>query len=234
MKNLLIVFLLMFSFSSFAFKLIPMNFSIEGGGKNNTALFTVQNDSDSSMAVQLEVRKRIMDIKGKETQPETEDFLIFPDQLILAPKKRRVVKVKWLKGEVKDIERSYRLIAEQLPINLKKKKKGNTDIKILLRYVAALYISPQEGKSKIIIEKQLASKKSHSIDFTVHNIGKVHEVLTKTKIFLSQEGKKIELKNLKSISGENILAGQKRLFNIKVPKIINLKKSFKLSLVNEK
>jgi len=213
---------------------MPMSYSIEGGGKNNTALFTVQNDSSEPLAIQLEVKLRKMDLLGIEKHPETEDFLVFPDQLILGPKKRRVIKVKWLRGEVKDVERAFRLIAEQLPIDVKKNKRSGSDIKILLRYVAALYVTPKDKITKIVVESAKTSKNLKYINLTLSNSGPIHKVLLKPRITIIQEKKEFLVLNLKGILGENILAQSLRSFKLFPPRSVNIQKPYKVLIVNEK
>jgi fimbrial chaperone protein len=228
-----ILFLFLNSFS-FAFKLTPMSIAIEGGGKQNIANFTVSNDSDSPIAVQLEVKVRDMLPDGSEKLPETEDFLIFPDQLVLGPKKRRVVKVRWLKGEVKGIEKSFRLIAEQLPVDLKKKKESKTDIKILLRYVAALYVAPTDGKAKVKVASAVTSKNLKHIDLTLENIGSIHKILARPEITILQQSKSFKVTNYEGILGENILAGAKRSFRLIAPKGVNVQKPYQVQYSNAK
>ena len=202
MKNITILILFLLSFNSFSFKLSPMSYSIIGGSqKQNIATFTVSNDSDASIAVQLEVKVRSMNPDGTEDLPETDEFLIFPDQLVLSPKSRRVVKVRWTKGEVKDIERSFRLIAEQLPIDMNKKKDTKTDIKILLRYVAALYVTPKKTSAEVKVFSSKISKDLKKIDFIVENVGNIHMILDKVKVFIEQNGKKFEIQKLSRYSG---------------------------------
>lgn len=234
MKKLLIAFLFVLSLTTQAFKLMPMSYSIVGGGKNNTALFTVQNDSSEPLAIQLEVKVRQMDLQGKEKHPETDDFLVFPDQLILGAKKRRVIKVKWLKGEIKDVEKAFRLVAEQLPIDVKKNKRKGSDIKILLRYVAALYVTPKDKSTKIEVFSAKTSSDLKSIDLTLSNTGPIHKVLLKPRITIVQEKKEFPVKTLEGIKGENILALSKRSFKLVPPRDVNIQKPYKVLIVNDK
>ncbi len=212
---------------------MPMSYTIKSSDKSKTALFTVLNDSDSPIAIQLDMRVRKMKVDGSEEHPESDDFLIFPDQLVLGAKKRRVIKVKWLKGEVKDIEKSYRLIAEQLPIDVTKKKAKQTDIKILLRYIAALYVEPEKGSSKLKVISSKTTKDLNRVVFYVENSGNIHQVLLKPTLTITQEGKSFQVTNLEGIRGENILAMTKRYFSFIPPKGVNIQKPYSVELVND-
>ncbi|CBW26445.1 p pilus assembly protein, chaperone papd. p pilus assembly protein, chaperone papd [Halobacteriovorax marinus SJ] len=231
MKNLFIITLFLISTHSMAFKLMPMSISINSSQKDKTALFTVFNDSDEPIAIQLDMRKRLMKPDGSEEHPEVDDFLVYPDQLVLGAKKRRVIKVRWLKGEVKDIERSYRLIAEQLPIDVSKKKDKKTDIKILLRYVAALYVAPKTSSAKLRVISAKTTKDLNRIIFHVENSGNKHHVLLSPKVNIIQEGKTFSLTNLEGIRGENILAKTKRYFSFIPPKGVNIQKPYQVELL---
>ncbi|WP_372652676.1 molecular chaperone [Halobacteriovorax sp.] len=233
MKKLTILFLFLILSNASAFKLMPMSYTIEASNKTKTALFTVFNDSDDPIAIQLEMRQRNMNSDGSEVQPETDDFLIFPDQLVLGPKKKRVIKVRWLKGNIDKVEKSFRLIAEQLPIDVTKKKNSKTDIKILLRYVAALYVAPKDGKSNLSVISAKTKKDLSRIVFYLENSGNVHQVLLKPSLKVIQEGQTFQVDNLEGIRGENILAQTKRYFSFVPPKGINVQKPYKIEFVND-
>ncbi len=211
---------------------MPMSYTIEATNKTKTALFTVFNDSDQPIAIQLDMRVRKMKLDGSEEQPETDDFLIFPDQLVLGAKKKRVIKVRWLKGEVKDLEKAYRLIAEQLPIDIAKNKNSKTDIKILLRYVAALYVTPKDGKSKLNVISSKTKKDLSTITFELENTGNIHQILLNPTLTVYQEDQSFPVTNLEGIKGENILAKTKRSFSFIPPKEVNVQKPYRIEFVN--
>ena len=211
---------------------MPMSQTINSSKKNRTALFTVLNDSDSPIAIQLDMRVRDMKPDGSEKHPESDDFLIFPDQLVLGAKKRRVIKVKWLKGEVKETEKAYRLIVEQLPIDVTKKVTKKTDIKILLRYIAALYVAPEKGKSELRVISSKTTKDLKRVVFYVENSGSIHQVLLKPALSITQEGKSFIVTNLEGIRGENILAKTRRYFSFEPPRGVNIQKPYTVELVN--
>lgn len=148
-------FLLFFciSFSISAFKLSPMSQSLYPERGEQHLIFSVQNQSSEPIAVELSVAERKMDEWGKETYPEVEDqFIIFPDQIIVKAGQKRSVKVTYLGNKKVAQEKSFRLIAEQLPIEVANQDKGKrTNIRILLKYVAALYITPKKAKSNLIL-----------------------------------------------------------------------------------
>lgn len=219
LKFTLILMALLFSASAFAFKFSPMSASIGIKNKDSSALFYLENDSDQPVAVQVSVAKREMDVNGVETNTKIgNEISIFPTQLIIPANEKRSVKVSWNSkenGNAKlEKELAYRLIAEQLPINLEKAKNKKTSIKVLLRYIAALYITDDDFSSDVKFNG--VKRNENKLSFEFENVGKKHQVLANLHLKVSRDKNKKELElkpeDLKGMTGENILASSKRFF----------------------
>ncbi len=215
-RNLfIIIFILSINLSAFAFKFSPMSTTIGIGPNDNSALFFLENDSDQAIAVQVSLAKREMDIFGVEANAIVgSELTLYPTQLIIPPNEKRSVKVLWSGKDQLTKELAYRLIAEQLPIELEKDKSKKASIKVLLRYIAALYVKPADLNSDIsITDFKVVDKKF--IIATI-NKGKKHQVMTNLMIKFIDEAKNKEVlfksEELKGINGENILADSQRLF----------------------
>lgn len=212
-RNILfITFSFFISLNSYAFKFSPMSTSIGIKEKANSTLFYLENDSDQPIAVTTTLLKRAMNNEGVESNDKIADeLMVYPSQLIIPANEKRSVKVTWTGKTVPTSELAYRLVAEQLPIDIEKNKKQSASIKVLLRYVAALYVLPEDFSSDVSFKKLDVDDKN--ISFTVANTGKKHQVLSNLEMKIT--GKKtIELVNddLKTMSGENILAESERVF----------------------
>lgn len=189
-----------------------MSTSIGVKEKTNAALFYLENDSDQPIAVTAVVFKREMNAEGVEKNEKIEnEMTVYPSQLIIPPNEKRSVKVTWV-GKVAPIkEEAYRLVAEQLPIELDKNKKKKASIKVLLRYVAALYVEPEGVSSNVNLKKLEVDDKN--ITLILENTGKKHQVLADLSLKFS--GKKdilLQGDELKGMTGENILAENERIF----------------------
>lgn len=215
MKLVLLFLFTIYSANTFAFKFSPMSATLGVKSKDNSSLFYLENDSDQPIAIQVSVTKRDMDINGNETNGAIgNELTLFPSQLIIPPNEKRSVKVSWTGKETLEKELAYRLIAEQLPIDLEKGKNKKASIKVLLRYMAALYVSTGEFESDV---KLTALKKTDSkVIFEFENSGKKHQVLANLHLKLTDEKKKKDIslspEDLKGMTGENILAQSKRVF----------------------
>lgn len=214
MKRLLFLFLICFSSYSYAFKFSPMSVSLGLTESSSSALFYLENESGNPIAVQLSLAKREMTEDGQEINQKINDELsVYPSQLIIQPNEKRSVKVTWMTKFVPQKELAYRLIAEQLPIELEKSKAKKASIKVLLKYIAALYVTA-EGFSPDLSLTGFVLKDDKAI-FTVQNKGLKHQVLNNlTMKIVTKNNKEIDLKGeeLKGMTGENVLAGMKRNF----------------------
>ncbi len=233
-------FSLLFSLNSYAFKFSPMSTTLTGAASTKSTLFFLENDSNQAIAVQVNLAKREMDINGVESNPQiisSDELTLYPTQLIIPPNEKRSVKVTWTGNKPPMKELSFRLIAEQLPIELDKNKNKKSSIKVLLRYVAALYLKPEDYVSDVKILETKDLDKRFLIQ--VENIGKKHQVLSNLKLSFSDEKTKKEIilfaEDLKGMSGENILAESKRIFVFpKTGKFLELKMTDKVKITFDK
>lgn len=213
-RNLFLVFTgLLISLNSYAFKFSPMSASIGINSNKNSALFYLENDSDHPIAVQVSLAQRAMDLNGVESNPKISgELILYPSQLIIPANEKRSVKVSWSGKDIPTKELAYRLIAEQLPIELEKNKNKKASIKVLLRYIAALYVNGDDYSSVISIDGVKTADKKVSIQMA--NSGKKHQVLTNLNLKFINGKKEILFlpEDLKGMSGENILAESKRIF----------------------
>lgn len=204
----------------YAFNFSPMSQTIEVEGKRNGAQFLIENESSSNIAVELTVKARHMSENGEETLSETKDVSIFPPQIIIPPNEKRTIRVTYNLKEVPEIEKNYRVIAEQLPLKVDEKTKNEAGIKMLMKYVAALYASAPNTKSDVKLVSHSSDAKEMKL--IIENKGQRHQLINNPSIKYLYQGKKAELKSqdLPGLSGENVLAGQKRIFTISTSKTI--------------
>lgn len=212
---LVLVISIFFSLNSYAFKFSPMSTTLGIKDGNNSSLFYLENDSEQPIAVQVSLLKREMNLAGAESNPKISgEMILYPSQLIIPANEKRSVKVTWVGKEIPSKELAYRLVAEQLPIELEKNKNKKASIKVLLKYVAALYVEAADFSSAIAVDNVVVSDKKVSIQ--VANTGLKHQVLSNLNLkFIDEKTKKeihFQAEELKGMSGENVLADSKRVF----------------------
>ncbi len=211
MKLLAILVALPFLFS---FKFNPMSQEIELESGKKSVQFIAENETNENMAIEFSVKERKMDNLGKEELPATSVIAVFPPQLIIPPKEKRTIRVNYSGPTDIGQELSFRVIAEQLPLNVENKKKAS-GIQMLMRYMAALYVTPKDVESKL--ETSFKTSSAGEFALVVKNSGKKHQIINKPTLVINKGSKKWVLKeaDLKVLQGENVLAGSERLFTVK-------------------
>ena len=202
---------------------MPIKMEFEPAGRGASQAFRLENDSSNTVPVQLSMLTRQMDLDGKETNtPAEDDFLVYPPQVLLKPNEVQTVRVKWLGTPKPEKELAYRILAEQLPVNLEKEKPGESRINVLVRYLGSVYIVPKGAKAEVVLEStapQTDAAGKRRIELIFHNRGKAHSMLNDLRLKIQAGGKTVELgpEALPNVAGENVLAGQKRRFLLPWP-----------------
>ena len=212
---------------SFAFKILPISRTFTPIGNEASQSYDLISDSNEPEAVQLSVVTREMDIDGNESYtPADDDFLIYPPQVILQPNTKQTVLVTWVGDSNPTKELYYRLVSEQVPINLTKPEAGKptkvtAKVEILLKYMGSLYVRPENVEPKLVLDNVIVQKEKDKpvIAITFANQGAARATLADFKLNLASGGKTVALttEQLKDITGQNILANHKRRFVIAYP-----------------
>jgi P pilus assembly chaperone PapD len=91
---LTVLFLLLSIPAAQAFKLEPMLTEFGPSGRSANQAFRVENDSSNTVAVQISMLTRQIDLEGNETNaPAEDDFLVYPPQVLLKPNQVQTLRV---------------------------------------------------------------------------------------------------------------------------------------------
>jgi fimbrial chaperone protein len=164
-----------------AFTLTPIKMEFEPAGRGANQAFRLENNSSNTVPVQISMLTRQMDLEGNETNaPAEDDFLVYPPQVLLKPNQVQTVRVKWLGDPRPEQELAYRILAEQLPVDLDKEKASESRINVIIRYLGVVYIVPKGAKADVVLEsaglKNNAEGKN-GIELIFHNRGTKHTLL---------------------------------------------------------
>jgi len=208
----------------------PLQVTFAPIGQRATQSFLVTNTGQKSVAIQIRMVKRMMDLDGKENNTVADDdFIVYPPQMLVKAGERQTVRVTWVGNATSSQELAYRIVAEQLPVDLKeiRQTQGDTTvaIKVLFAYQGSVYITPPNVAPKLVLESAIcepSKSKDSELVLTFANQGTAHALLTNLKLNLTpseNNSKPVTLipKQLKGVSGENILAGSKRRFSLPCP-----------------
>lgn len=218
-KSISYIFFLLITASTIsAFSFSPIIKEFEPSGRGSIQTFRIKNDNEDPIAVQVTMMTRNMIASGEEINSDASDlFTVYPHQLILQAQESQSIRVQWRGSEIIQSELSFRIVAEQLPVNFNKESTNNGQLNIVYRYVGSVYIVPEDPYSDISIES--ITEKNNQLIIGIKNNGTSHTILEDVILTLEDELNSVTLdyRNLSHMSGENILAGMTRNFTIDRP-----------------
>ena len=207
-----------------SYQLTPSRLVLEPSGGRSAGSFQVRSTGNEPVAIEVRVTDRQMDPQGNETQTDAEDdFVVYPPQIVLQPGQVQTVRVTWLGDPNVAVEQAFRLITEQLPIDLGGPEETPTGVTVrinaLYRYVAALYVTPPGAQPNVVI-RQASHQRIDGQDkllLEFDNQGTAHQLLSGLNLTLApvnQPEASLTLRpdQLIGINGENVLAQHQRQF----------------------
>ncbi|WP_254174763.1 fimbrial biogenesis chaperone [Planktothrix pseudagardhii] len=208
-----------------AFRLEPISRVFEPAGAGATQSYEVINDTAEQIAVEVSMAERKISLEGQETtESADDDFLVYPSQIVLPPQGVQSVRVTWLGNPNPEKELAYRIIAEQLPINLNNPEESQAEttsgaIKVMFRYIGSVYIRPKNAQSKVVLNGITHEKGTDGNDrlvITFENQGTRRAVLSELNLNLTSQGSQLTLKpeQLEGVNNGVILAGNQRRFSM--------------------
>ncbi|MDA3947882.1 MAG: fimbria/pilus periplasmic chaperone [Spirochaeta sp.] len=134
-----------------AFQLTPMKIELEPRGNGSSTSLTVANTNPDPIAVQIRTLSRTVLPDGSERTDATDGlFRVYPSQMIVQPGQTQVVRLQYTGPADVAVQEAYRLEARQLPINVRNRDaEGGTGVKIVLRYLATLYVGPSDAAPQL-------------------------------------------------------------------------------------
>lgn len=229
MKCFYLVVLSFFFQNGFSMQMSPMEaeFVI---GDDQMVEFNLQNGFSYPVAMKVGIYNRDPDHygnEGKYREVGSDIFEIVKPNIILMAKgdskgrDRKTFRIYLKKKLQIKKEQAYRIIAEQVPVDLDKSSKNKSKVRFLARFVGALYLTPK--KSEPIFKVKDVSFKRGVVQFSVENNGTRRNFIEDLKIIFS--GKNGAQNFSKTFSGDEliniyhhtILAGRKRIFNFRIP-----------------
>ncbi|GEA60036.1 fimbrial biogenesis chaperone [Vibrio comitans] len=133
-----------------AFEVEPMVMQLDTSGRLSKGSYTVRNDSEDLLPVEVHVFKRVLDENGEESLVASEgDFLILPPIGNIKPKSFQTFKVRYLGIEPLSVSTSYRIVFEQLKI---KNQETKTGVNVLFNFGTLVFVSPQNVKPQLSTE----------------------------------------------------------------------------------
>jgi P pilus assembly chaperone PapD len=203
-----------------AFTFDPLSATFDAAGAGSVHSFRVRNEGATRIAVMVRVMTREYRDDGSElNEPAPEGyFVVFPSRFVMEGGENRMLKVQWKGGDPGQVERAFRIVAEQVPVSFEERK--GSGIHMLFKYMGALYVrpsSPSPADIGVVYATGAAVDGARGIYLRLRNSGGTHAAMTDFKLSLAtQSGRKLELPETaqEAVEGGNVLAGLERVFFI--------------------
>ena len=225
-----LLFLLTFmSLALFAYQFSPLNVTFEPSGGGSAKVYTIVNDSDSAIAIEVSAVKRSITIDGEEyNEDASQYFTIQPSKMIINPQSTQLVRVQYRGPRTVTEELSFRIISEQIPYSTGAKSEGEGQmISFLFVYSTSAYVQP--GKIVEKVETTASINEDEKLEIVFTNKGSVHQLLNDLSVTIKgNNGSNYTLtdEDMGAIKGSNLLCGASLRNVIDVPSALSGAKSF--------
>lgn len=204
--------------SAQAISFTPIEVDFSPAGRAATQVFRLENTTAEPTAVEISAKTRKMEPNGDDTLGDADDqFSIFPAQVVLQPGQVQTIRIQYKGSAALDSERAFRLVAEQLPIDVGQAPQNGGRMRLLVKYVASAYVVPANVKAILSVQdiKTVSDSKGRWLDVTVLNEGTTRKILRDARLIVGSTT--LEGAAVKGLAGENILAKTTRTFRIPAP-----------------
>lgn len=203
-----------------AFRLVPIEMDFAPSGRDAKKTFSLTNENADPVAVEIVIKARSMDESGQDgLKDAVDDWVVFPEQIILQPGETQSVRVQWVGDAAPAAELPFRLIAEQLPIDIGRPPAQGGQVRLLVRYVASLYVVPPDAKPDVRILSAGPVEGGAALEVVVRNHGTMRHILKDASLTVAAGDRTVTLppEALTGFAGENVLAGATRRFRLPWP-----------------
>jgi len=110
-------------------------------------------------------------------------------------------------------EVAYRLMAEQLPIDIGTEGANRSGLRLLVKYLAALYVRPAAPEARLSATITSENREGQKVVVVrVNNEGNAHAVLQASMVEVGVGGKPVTYspQQREAVHGKNVLAGVQR------------------------
>lgn len=174
--------------------------------KDRTTAVTVINESDVELVMQADVFQWRQTSTGQEDLTLTEDLIVAPPIIKLAPRAKQIIRLAMLKPVPPDQQLTYRLIVREIPEA--KPPEPGVQLQIALAFSMPIFVSPPGVKRQLVCELQRAAPDAVSV--TCENTGNAYAHASDFKLS-NASGELMARSNV----GGYILPGIKRSFEFK-------------------
>jgi fimbrial chaperone protein len=206
----------------------PLSATLNLDKARSHLLIVTNTNPNQAVAVRVRAVHWQLDEKGRDVRSPTDALVLFPFQFILPAGGRRSIRVSPRISLSPEVEQSYRVLVQQVPVDLTGNNEAHSGIRLMTSYATAFYIAPSKPFSQLEIES--STKEENKLSFTLVNKGNAHTHLHRLSITVIQDGREYLIEDpevLKGIYNENLLANSQRDFTLNWPKSLKKTLDFK-------
>jgi fimbrial chaperone protein len=212
--------------SAAAYEFTPIVAVFAPSGPGAVQSFVVRNTQPETIALQITAVRRLTAPDGAEShEPEFDDFIITPPQLVVAPGASQTVRAQWIGDPAPERELSYRFIVTQVPIRYEREVREETTANITLgyKYEAAVYVTPPGAQplARLVSADPVQSEDGTTrLAVTLASEGGTRAILENPVLRLSgANGQSVTLEGdtLPELRNKNLLSGTTRTFMLDWP-----------------
>ena len=174
--------------------------------KDRAIAVTISNDGDDALVMQADVYVWKQKPGGEDELSLTEDMILSPPILKLAPHSRQVVRLAMLRARPTTEQLTYRLIVREVPEA--KPPEQNLQLQLALAFSLPVFITPSGAKRQLDCTIERVS--ADTVRASCNNTGNAYAQPSEFRL-TSASGEKLALRD----SGGYILPSIKRNFDIK-------------------
>src|SRR5690606_21838378 len=107
------------------------------------------------------------------------------------PGQIQTVRAQWAGDDNPSGELSYRILAEQLPVDFSRERATGGRINVVLRYLGSVYIVPNGARPEVIIgsvSSQISEHDEETLEIVIQNKGTAHAILRQLALILRADG----------------------------------------------
>jgi fimbrial chaperone protein len=174
--------------------------------RDRATAITVTNEGDEELVMQADIYTWNQKPSGEDDLVLSEDLILSPPILKLAPRSRQVVRLAMVRPPKGDTQLTYRMIVREVP----EANANNKDVQlqVALAFSLPVFITPASGKRQMDCAAQRQA--ADAVTITCENIGNTY-VQPRELALANAAGDKLASRE----SGVYLLPGIKRTFDLR-------------------
>ena len=180
--------------------------TMRDSGSESSRFMQLVNKATEPAAIQFNIYEHSKDPDGKAIRGRdaSDQFIIYPHQVIMMPGDEVSVQVVWVGESILDIEQAFTLLSRQIPIPREVTVQPDSadklilDIRFLMNYEGRVYITPLGAKADIIttsVNQVSGTSSPEIIEIIFENQGTAHISMSNMSlVFVPLDSAGVQLK----------------------------------------